>query len=122
MAASATNLKWSVFKKIEAYPSTKGWSVYYGSNGANLKRCSEISRKAYDDLMTVLAESADGELAADKSWPSEAEAGLFHGLVIMHDKGSARLRISFRAGRHATEILSQPIYCTEVRFQGDPLK
>ena len=128
MAASATNLKWSVFKKIEAYPSAKGWSVYYGSNGANLRRCSEISRKAYDDLMTALAESADGELAADKSWPSGAEAGLFHGLVIMHDNGNygkedcSRLRISFRAGRHASEILSQPLYYTEVRFQGDPLK
>ncbi len=29
MAASATNLKWSAFRRLGDYPSAKGWSVYY---------------------------------------------------------------------------------------------
>ena len=108
MAASATNLKWSAFRKLGDYPSAKGWSVYYGSNGRALSSCHEKARSAFDGIM--------GELA------SAAEAGLKAGLVVIHEPDSARLKISFRAGRHAHELLSQPLYYTEVRFQGDPLK
>ena len=122
MAASATNLKWSAFRKLGDYPSAKGWSVYYGSNGRALSSCHEKARSAFDGIMGELASAADGEFPVDMSWPSEAEAGLKAGLVVIHEPDSARLKISFRAGRHAHELLSQPLYYTEVRFQGDPLK
>ena len=122
MACSATNLKWSAFRRLGDYPSAKGWSVYYGSNGKALSSCHETARSAFDGIMGELASAADGEFPVDMSWPSEAEAGLKAGLVVIHEPDSARLKLSFRAGRHAHELLSQPLYYTEVRFQGDPLK
>jgi Tfp pilus assembly protein PilV len=122
MAASATNLKWSAFRKLGNYPSDRGWSVYYGSNGHALQSCHETARDAFGGIMGELSAAADGELSVDTSWPTTAEAGLKAGLVVIHEPDSARLKISFRAGRHAHELLSQPMYYTEVRFQGDPLK
>ena len=122
MAASSPNLKWSEFRKIGDFPSSRGWRTYYGSRGRGLSKCSEEARSAFDGIMQALKGCADGELPVDMSWPSGAEAGLKSGLVVIHEPDSARLKLSFRAGRHASEILSQPLYYTEVRFQGDPLK
>ena len=133
MAASSPNIEWDKFRQLGNYPSG-GWKDYYGKSGSEVRKLFET---AFNDFMSALGAGPD----VDKSWPAEAQAGLFPGLVIVHERkkdsdkdsedlignkgkviefngDSAMLKISFRAGRHASELLSQPIYYTEVRFQG----
>ena len=123
MAATATNLKWSAFNAIKSYPSDKGWSSYYGSNGRSLENCEDIAKSAFSKIMEEIENASEGGTGVSHAWPTEAKAGLnASGLVVVHEPNSARLKIAFRAGRHTHELLTQPIYYTEARFQGDPTK
>ena len=50
---------------------------------------------------------------------SKQKAGnLKAALVVMHDEGSAIVRISFRAAAKENLLFSAPLYYTEARFQG----
>ena len=120
MAVSHTNLNWSVFRKLGRYPSDKGgWTRYFDGKGWALHNCDDIAKDAYSSFMQdVQKANAGGEFPVNTAWPSEAAAGLYAGLVIIHEPDSAIVKVSFRAGRHPHELLSQPLYYTEVRFQG----
>ena len=50
--------------------------------------------------------------------PTDAANGLKAGLVVLHERDSAIVRIGFRATKKPAELLSMPLYYTEVRFQG----
>ena len=56
------------------------------------------------------------------AFPSAALSGtgMRCGLVVQHDEDSAVVKISFRATRLPGELLSMPLFYTEVRFQGLP--
>lgn len=122
MALSATNLKWSSFKKIDSVPSDAGWEAYLNNKGIVDKDPEPMARAAFTKVMGQL--QAEGALEVSKSWPSAAAAGMRAGLVILHDRlsddegGSAIVRIGFRATKNPAELLAMPMYYTEVRFQG----
>jgi uncharacterized protein (TIGR02598 family) len=118
MAISSTNLKWSVFRNIQSYPSVNGWASYYDNNGRLLKDCESIAQGAFNRLISDLQSASSGTLDAPVSWPTAANSGLHGGLVILHNANSPIIRIGFRAARHPAELLSQPLYYTEARFQG----
>lgn len=119
MAISATNLKWSVFKNMPSYPSEAGWKDYFDSNGLVT---SDPENRAQDDVfgnvMKEMSKAAKGSFEVNTQWPSTASGGLRAGLVVIHDQGSAIVRIAFRATKRPSMLLSAPLYYTEVRFQG----
>lgn len=112
MAASSPNLKWSVFKTIQSNPQN-GWKGYLDSKGLTTSDPESTARSVYSAFLSKVGASGA------PSWPSGSKKGdLKGGLVILHDEGSAVIRIGFRAAKNTGELLSLPLYYTEVRFQG----
>lgn len=133
-AISATNLKWSVFKTIEAsYPpqegagkdAKKGWGVYFDFNKdiSPKKGFDETAKQAYAKFMAKLQSASKGGAQFNSSWPSGVAGGMKAALVIQHpvrEDGtpSPIIRISFRATERDAALLSMPLFFTEARFQG----
>ena len=116
MALGATNVTWNAFNSINTQPSDKQWADYMNdSDGTVRSDVDSIARNAYDGVMGKL-----GASGANTSYPREAAGKLKAGLVVVHDRNSPVVKIGFRAARHANELLTMPMFFTEVRFQGDP--
>lgn len=127
MAASATNLQWSVYRQEFSFPNANGWEAYFNSSTGVVtedpeRRAEEVFKQAME-LFSRAAE-AQGELDAVTAFPSAArsESKLSCGLVVLHAKDSPIVKIAFRATPKPGLLLAMPIYYTEVRFQGDPTK
>lgn len=127
IAASSTNLLWSKFKKLPDFPSArKGWRNYVDDEGHVEAGANATAMNAFKDVLSALNSAAQGGLDGIQSanWPSGNEVGnLKAGLVIRHDNreeygSNSVLRISFRAAKNLNELMSAPLYYTEVRFQG----
>ncbi len=112
-ALSATNIQWQTFRDLQSAPSEAGWASYFNSDGVVVNNPEGTAKGVFSDVMGKL--SASGVSA---SWPSSASGDLKAGLVVMHDRGSAVVRIGFRATKQAGLLLAAPLYYTEVRFQG----
>ena len=113
LAASSTNLKWSVFKNLDSDPP-QGWRDYLDSNGLPINGAEGKARGVFSKFLT---KTGMGSL---NNWPSSSSVGdlKYSGLVIVHNEGEAVVRIGFRASRNPGELLALPLYYTEVRFQG----
>ena len=119
MAISATNLKWSVFRSLGNYPSKEGWRDYFDNNGNVVQNPESKARAAFSSMMGEVERAAQGSLDVPKTWPdASASGGLNAGLVILHKRDSAVVKIGFRATKQAGLLLGSPLYYTEVRFQG----
>ena len=112
MAASSTNLKWSVFRTIETNP-VNGWRDYLDSKGLTINNPTAQARSVFSKFLSDCGVSGF-------SWPNESTVGDLKnaGLVIVHTEDEAIIRIGFRASKTAGELLALPLYYTEVRFQG----
>lgn len=122
MAASATNLKWSVFRQKFNYPSEHGWRDYFNSEGIVDDDPQGRAEGVFSSFMGKMSSAAVGSLdVSTTSFPSDAKnMGLSCGLVVQHDEDSPVVRIALRATKQPGMLLAMPIYYTEVRFQGDP--
>ena len=120
MAISATNLKWSVFRQMPSYPSDRGWSDYFDSNGLVSQNPEGQARTVFGQVMSKMQGAAKGQFNVPTAFPSQASGGLKAGLVVIHDEDSAVVHICFRATKQASELLAMPAFYTEVRFQGLP--
>ena len=113
LAASATNLKWSVFRRLESNPA-RGWRDYLDNKGLVVNNPAAKAKSVFSEFM--------GKVGAGSlnSWPSENTVGDLKnaGLVIIHNQDEAVIRIGFRASKTTGELLALPLYYTEVRFQG----
>ena len=118
MALSATNLKWSVFRSIQSYPSDNGWGDYIDSQGRVKGDPEAKAISAFNAVMSKVGSTAK----VATGWPSTAAGNLKAGLVIIHDEDSPIVSICFRACKRGSELLSMPAFYTDVRFQGDPDK
>jgi Tfp pilus assembly protein PilV len=118
-ALSATNLKWSAFRNIPSYPSDDGWANYFNrSKGIVDSKPDGKAQAAFSGIIGKARSAAKGSLDVNSSWPSTASGGMSGALVVMHDKDSAIVRLSFRATKNTAELMAMPIFYTEVRFQG----
>lgn len=115
MAISQTNLPWSVFKKIQGETATDGWACYLNRNNGLVNR--GIDSKAKDEYSKWTK-----QLNWPNAWPAGAAGDMKAALVLQHDVNSRIVRIGFRATRTEPTLMSQPLYYTEARFQGDPDK
>lgn len=115
MALSSTNLTWQDFNKIRSSPSEEGWGAYINkSTGLVDQDPQGRAEQAWQAVMGAVGTKAK----VNTTWPKSAKAGLKAGLVVLHDTDSAIVRLGFRATRNASELLSMPLFFTEVRYQG----
>lgn len=117
-ALTATNVKWSVFRRLPDSPGEHGWGHYLQnrSTGKVVSDPEGIAQSAYTRTISALNL---GEGFPTGFQVSRQKAGnLRAALVVMHDEDSAIVRISFRAVDKSNLLFSAPLYYTEARFQG----
>lgn len=119
MALSATNVTWDSFKDLDNYPGDLGWGEYF-DNGVVKSDPQGKAAGAFNSAMGQL--SFKGSYLGDRSFPSAAlnGTGMSCGLVILHERNSAVVKIGFRAVKTDMpgQLLAMPLFYTEVRFQG----
>ncbi len=119
---SSTNMAWSAWNGINTQPSS-GWRAYFNPDAARdddgrdetgaSTNPNGISQGAFD---AVKGKCSGCEGAGVSFDPGHLKCGL-----VVHQEGS-RCSISFRAARRPGSLVYQPMYYTEVHFQGDPSK
>ena len=112
-ALSSTNVTWSAWCNIGERPKD-GWGYYSGD--ASGKRATEKVTPVSNP--TSQARTVFGDLVklGNSSAEFEDGDGLACGLVV--NQVGDRCSISFRSGRRPGSLVYQPLYYTEVRFQG----
>ena len=127
---SATNTHWSTWKNVGSSPSgdgndvcdrvtpAQGWGAYVQSAGSMdsdsfrvLPGCNGIADGAFNDLMRAARSPYNG---SKPNLPGDC----YYALVATR-RGST-IALAFRSSRRRDQLMSQPIYYTEVHFQGDP--
>ncbi len=121
MALSATNVTWTSFSGLGNYPGDKGWAEYMMADGSVHQDPRAKAEDAFGKVMKQLQfEGGEGSGDYNTTFPEVDGAGMSPALVIMHDRGSAVVNISFRAVREDKQgtLLTMPMFFTAVRFQG----
>ena len=136
---SSRNMTWRGWTSIGSAPSGegskvcdgvsqngKGWAAYVekvGSNSSGLFRISvsegwnSLVQNAFDAIANAEEDTTGvpGESALSIAKP-DLPSDYFYGLVATR-KGSV-ISLAFRASRRRDALMSQPVYYTEVHFQG----
>ena len=109
---SDTNMTWSAWNGIGTKPSG-GWRGYFNPDATDsaLQSPNGVSQGVFSDVSGRCPGSEGGGVSFD---PGHLHCGL-----VVHQEGS-RCSISFRAARRPGSLMYQPLYYTEVHFQGDP--
>ena len=125
-ALSATNVLWSSFRDIGNYPNSgveRGWGEYFDKKTGIVKDDpTDKARTAFTSAINDALKGASG-YRGDTSFPDNMAltgTGMYPALVILHDEDSAVVRIGFRAVKKTLlgQLMSMPLFYTEVRFQG----
>lgn len=117
-ALTATNVKWSVFRRLPDSPGAQGWG-HYLQNRTTGKVVSDPEGLAQSAYTRTISALNLGEGFPTGFQVTKQKAGnLRAALVVMHDEDSAIVRISFRAVDKSNLLFSAPLYYTEARFQG----
>ena len=112
-ALSATNVPWSTWRNFSSVPGDDGWGEFLDEN------TGEVRQNNWEGAYN----SVKGTFGSYITWPSQPSLnGTKWAMVVQHDANSAVMRVSFRATTIPSLLMSQPLYYTEVHFQGDPDK
>lgn len=122
-ALSSTNIPWSAWARLaqentgygKTFPDG-GWSAYFkpGSYYGTPKSSNEMRNQVNTTFRNVI--SAIGENTYSVPAPQQPD-GLACGLVVTFT--GTRCAIATRASRRPAMLLAQPLFFTEVNFQGD---
>ena len=129
---SATSMTWQGWTSIGSTPQGegdkvcdgvtqggKGWADYVqkvGSDASGLYRVdSGCTAKAQQAFQEIASASLKGSPSLSITWPT-LPSEYFYGLVATR-KG-ATISLAFRASRRRDALMSQPVYYTEVHYQG----
>jgi len=120
-ALSSTNMTWSKWESIGTQPS-EGWGKYAGdgtgvdwsdngggSDTSKLKPLSNPSAEARSIFSRIVKLGGGSGSFYDGN-------GLACGLVVNQE--GDRCSVAFRSGKRSGTLVYQPLYYTEVRFQG----
>ncbi len=124
---SATNMTWSAWLQIGDSPSAAeasavaqgllpsgGWRDYVQVDGNSFRVTGSPRSKAdgvWSDIMSQVPSPYKG---SRPSLSSDYEYGL------VATRQGAVIQLAFRAARRKNTLMSQPLFVSEVRFQGDP--
>ena len=103
-------------KICESVLPADGWSAYVESAGNEKSQnfkvkggCNGLADRVFQALMNAVGSTYKG---------SPAQKPPYYALVATRRGGT--ISLGFRSSRRLDQLMSQPIYYTEVRFQGDP--
>ena len=124
-ALSSTNMTWSAWQSIGTVPQG-GWGEYIGdtsSSGQSFNDDGETSRT--DSTFNPVSKSKAKSLAESAFDAAVKSSGFNMAFdnqdmtcgVVVRQKGDL-CSIAVRCGRRAATLVYQPLYYTEVRFQG----
>ena len=116
MAMSATNVTWNSFQREFYFPGEHGWGEYFDGNGIVSSDPRGRASSAYSQVKSWLG--YNDQMPSFSS--AENDSKMTYGIVIMHPARSATASIGFRAVPKGSygQLLSMPLFFTEVRFQG----
>lgn len=116
-ALSSTNMTWEAWNSIGTAPSN-GWGDYVGiTDGRGENRNSSNSFKLTKGAANSLAREAFDAAKGDSgSQATFDDRGLACGIVV-NQKGPV-CSVAVRCSRRAAQLVYQPLYYTEVYFQG----
>ena len=114
LALGDVNLKWSDFNGLGSYPSSQCWADYFDSNGDVISGTSGKAAGVFGSVMSKCSKSG-----VSSGWPTPPDFLKGVGLVVVHDANSPVVKIAFRASRKERQLMSAPLYYTEVLFQGE---
>lgn len=115
MVISQTNLKWSAFRNVQSFPSDDGWGYFLDSKGQ--VKSDPNGSGIFDQAVSAYSGCAQGS-GVKPSKPAVPSADWKYGLIVMHERDSPIVKVGFRAVQKKGQLLSMPLYYTEVRFQG----
>ena len=117
--------------------SGRGWAAYVQKVGSDqdgrfriVSGCTDLAKQAFNEIAnaaedTTVAATATGNPGANRSpsgdskiaisWP-DVPNNYYYGLVATR-RGST-ISLAFRASKRRDGLMSQPVYYTEVQFQG----
>ena len=121
-ALSSTNMTWSQWNSIGMQPAN-GWGYYAGDGtGVDLSDRDDGNEQKVNPpslgAMTGMSSGIFGKimgLSGAQGTFYDGD-GLACGLVVNQD--GDRCSVAFRSGKRAAALVYQPLYYTEVRFQG----
>ena len=136
-ALSSRNITWAEWEsKVRSAvevtgdsQGTGGWMAYCEKSGSSYspKKKSSINSLAKNVYSTLMGASTDHSL----QWPVDNElvcaiVAQYGRMPVLVDRNTtlmerdfSRVAISLRVARRSGELMAQPIYYTEVHFQGD---
>ena len=119
LALSSTKIKWSEWKALpQLLPAgselSGGWAAYYDFQNGGMRSTSTTGQSVYQKLVGI----------SDINVGGYDDQNMYTALVVSKggDDNSRRLTIALRASNRNGDLMGQPIYYTEVVFQGDPTK
>lgn len=123
---SATNVQWSAWRNIgnsiqaetcDAILPDNGWSAYVESVGNSQSLdfrvkpgCNGTADGVMGDLLSAARGNSQGSIPGQKP--------KYYAMVATRRGGT--ISLGFRSCHRRDQLMSQPIYYTEVHFQGDP--
>ena len=130
---SMTNMTWRGWTSIGSTPqgegsticdgvtqNGRGWAAYVQKVGDDKdgrfridSGCTGLARDAFN---AIAGAQVDGQPNLSISWPGNLPGNYYYGLVATR-KG-ATISLAFRASKRRDGLMSQPVYYTEVQFQG----
>ena len=118
-ALSATNIHWSAWANLDGktFPS-EGWREYFNDNYFGTPRSlSQMKSTANSTFQEVVGQLGQNTYSIGAP-PSPEKLGC--GLVVSFT--GTRCAVAVRATRRPGMLLAQPLFFTEVNFQGDMTK
>ena len=113
LALGDTNVTWSSFNSLGDKPSSNCWGDYFDNDGDVINGTESKAQSVYSSVMGVA--SASG---VTSGWPTKPDILNGVGLVVTHDENSPIVKVGFRASRKEKQLMSSPMYYTEIVFQG----
>ena len=120
-ALSSTNMTWSAWRGIGAQPAN-GWGFYAGDGtGSDVPQndgTGEVNPPDKGGCLSAAQNAFDRVIAASGFSARFDAQGLAVGIVVMPSGDLRTYSVSVRCGRRAGTLVYQPLYYTEVYFQG----
>ena len=115
-ALSATNLAWSTWSQLDGrtFPS-QGWRDYFTDSYFGTPKSASAMRTLTNGTIQQVLSGIGGNTYA-VSAPQQPK-GLASGVVVAFT--GTRCAIAVRATRRPAMLLAQPLFFTEINFQGD---
>ena len=118
-ALSSTNMTWSAWRNLGAQPST-GWGEYAG-DGTTADISDDDGTATVTPIAdpTSLAQSVYGRVMSAAGFSANFDAnGMAVGIVIAPSSDYRTYSVAVRCGNRPATLLYQPLYYSEVYFQG----